>query len=50
VIRIVVPAKDVGGSHPLFSVTGVTATETTPGSTGNAVFNVIDSTAPYDVK
>jgi hypothetical protein len=49
-IRLVVPLKDVGGDRKLFSVTGVTATQSTPGSSGGTVFNVIDSTAPYDVR
>lgn len=48
-IRIVVPMKDVGGDRKLFSVTGLTATQNTPGSSGG-VFNVIDATAPYDLK
>jgi hypothetical protein len=50
-IRITVPASDVG-SRPtakLFSVTGVTATQTQSASSGTAIFNVIDSTPPYDV-
>jgi hypothetical protein len=49
-ITLVVPLKDVGGDRRLFSVTGLTATQSSPGSSGAAVFNVIDSTAPYDVK
>jgi hypothetical protein len=50
-ITITVPFKDVGGSTKaqLYSVTGVTATQTEPASTGAAIFNVIDSTPPYDV-
>ena len=48
-ITIQVPVQDVGGSAPLYSVTGVTATEVGPSSTGTAVFNVVDSTPPYDV-
>jgi hypothetical protein len=52
-ITIKVPVADVGGkaAHAkLYSVTGVTATQTEPSSSGKAVFNVIDSTAPYDVR
>ncbi len=49
-ITLTVPMADVGGSGSLYSVTGVAGTQTVPGSTGAAIFNVIDSTAPYDVK
>jgi hypothetical protein len=49
-ITIKVPVADVGGNGSIYSVTGVTATQTEPASIGNAIFNVIDSTAPYDVK
>jgi hypothetical protein len=48
-ITITVPFKDVPKGE-LYSVTGVTATQTESSSTGTATFNVIDSTAPYDVK
>ena len=48
-ITIKVPASDVGGSSSLNSATGVTATLTEPSSTGAAIFNVIDSTPPYNV-
>ncbi len=48
-IRLVVPMKLVGGDGKLFSVTGLTATQTAPGSSGGAVLNVIDSTAPFDL-
>jgi len=34
----------------LYGVTGLTATEVGPSSTGAELFNVIDSTPPYDVK
>ncbi|MHB1987411.1 MAG: hypothetical protein ACYCSF_05440 [Acidimicrobiales bacterium] len=55
-ITINVPAKDVGNSSAsllrLFSVTGMTVTQSEPsslsGSLAASVFNVIDSTAPYD--
>jgi hypothetical protein len=49
-ITIKVPVADVGGTGALYSVTGVTATEVGPSSTGAELFNVIDSTPPYDVK
>jgi hypothetical protein len=49
-ITLTVPMADVGGSGSLYSITGVTATQAEPGSTGAAIFNVIDSTAPYDLK
>ena len=34
----------------LYSVTGLTATQTQPSTTGTSIFNVIDSTPPYNVK
>jgi hypothetical protein len=49
-ITLTVPMADVGGSGSIFSVTGVTGTQNLAGSTGAAIFNVIDSTASYDVK
>ena len=49
-ITIKVPVGDVGGAGSLYSVTGLTATETDPSSTGTAIFNVIDSTPPYNVR
>ena len=49
-IKLTVPMADVGGSGSLYSVTGVTGTQSEPGSTGAAIFNVIDSTPPYNVK
>jgi hypothetical protein len=48
-ITLHVPFADVPGSGELYSVTGVTATAANPSSTGTALFNVIDSTQPYDV-
>lgn len=52
-ITIDVPAADVGNPSgsalPLFSVTGLTATQSLPAAAGQAVFNQIDATAPYDV-
>jgi hypothetical protein len=49
-ITIKVPVADVGGGGSIFSVTGLTATQTAASSTGTAIFNVIDSTPPYDVR
>jgi len=49
-ITIKVPVRDIGGHGSIYSVTGVTATQTEPSSSGTAIFNVIDSTAPYDVR
>jgi hypothetical protein len=49
-IRLVVPLKAVGGDRKLFSITALTATQTAPGSSGTSIFNVIDSTAPYDLR
>lgn len=53
IITITVPAKDVGdpsaAALELYSVTGLTATQSQPASTGSAVFNQIDATAPYDL-
>jgi hypothetical protein len=50
-ITLRVPVADVGRKPraKLYSVTGVTATQTEPSSSGKAIFNVIDSTQPYDV-
>jgi hypothetical protein len=48
-ITIKVPVADLA-TGPFYSVTGVTATQTFPSSTGDAIFNVIDSTPPYSVK
>jgi hypothetical protein len=50
-ITITVPAGDFGGySGPLYSATGITATELLPASTGAGVFNQIDATEPYDTR
>jgi hypothetical protein len=49
-ITLTVPIADVGGAGSLYSVTGVAGTQNEAGSTGAAIFNVIDSTSPYDVK
>jgi len=49
-ITIKAPLADVGKRRTrLDSVTGVTATQTQPAWSGKAIFNVIDSTGPYDV-
>lgn len=50
-ITILVPVADVGGATKgrLYSVTGLTGTQSEPSSTGKAIFNLIDSTPPYDV-
>ncbi|HZR32735.1 MAG TPA: hypothetical protein VFA76_12885 [Terriglobales bacterium] len=52
VITLNVPIADVGnnGTATLFSITGVTATQTAPSSSGNAIFNQINATAPFDFK
>lgn len=49
-ITILVPVKDVGGSTDptLYSVTAVTATQALSSTSGTGIFNVIDSTPPYD--
>jgi hypothetical protein len=49
-ITIKVPIGDIAGGGSLYSVTGLTATQTAPSSTGTAIFNVIDSTPPYFVR
>lgn len=51
-ITITVPISDVGNNPTgeLYSVTGLTGTQATSSSTGSSIFNVIDSTPPYDVK
>ncbi|MHB2023713.1 MAG: hypothetical protein ACYCO3_10335 [Mycobacteriales bacterium] len=50
-ITITVPAQDLGSpasGSALRSITGLTATQALPASSGNAIFNLIDATAPYD--
>ncbi len=53
IITVTVPAKDVGNPAAaalgLYSVTGLTATESQPASSGSAIFNQVDATAPYDL-
>jgi hypothetical protein len=48
-ITLHVPIADVPGGSCLYSVTGVTGTQTDSSSTCTSIFNVIDSTQPYDV-
>ena len=50
-ITLVVPVQDIGGKAdaPIFSATGVTATSTQP-SSSTSIFNVIDSTQPYNAR
>ena len=48
VITLTVPVADVGGSTaPLYSLTGLSVTQSTASST-TTVFNQIDATAPFD--
>jgi hypothetical protein len=49
-ITVTVPMADVGGAGSLYSVTALTGTQAEPGSSGAAIFNVIDSTPPYDLR
>ncbi len=47
--RITVPIADVGGSAgKLYSVTGVSVTQSTSSSAGTTIFNQIDATTPFD--
>jgi hypothetical protein len=50
VIKLVVPIADVGGNaaQKLYSLTGLTATQSTSSSTGDTIFNQIDATVPFD--
>jgi len=49
IITLTVPVADVGGAAPkLYSVTGLTATQSTPSSNGTTIFNQIDATGPFD--
>ncbi|HEX6504393.1 MAG TPA: hypothetical protein VF011_14210 [Terriglobales bacterium] len=49
IITLTVPIADVGGSATkLYSVTGLTVTQSTPSSTGTTIFNQIDATTPFD--
>jgi hypothetical protein len=51
-ITLTVPVADVGGSSKatLYSVTGLTATQATPASSGDTLFNIIDSSGAFDFK
>jgi hypothetical protein len=50
-ITLTVPVADVGGRSPeLYSITALTATQSTPASTGNTIFNPIDSSGAFDFK
>lgn len=50
VITLTVPIADVGGnaSATLYSITGLSVTQTAPSSTGTAIFNQIDATHAFD--
>ena len=50
-ITLTVPVADVAGNAQaiLYSITGLTLTQTTP-SSGNTLFNQIDATRPFDFK
>lgn len=50
VIKLLVPIADVGGNagQKLYSLTGISATQSTASSTGDAIFNQIDATVPFD--
>jgi hypothetical protein len=50
VITLIVPVADVGGNPnaTLYSITGLSVTQTEPSSTGTAIFNQIDATHPFD--
>jgi hypothetical protein len=52
VITLLVPVADVGGNPnaALRSITAVTATQSAPSSSGDAIFNPIDGTRPFDFK
>ena len=51
-ITLTVPITDVGGNSKatLYSVTALTVTQATSSSSGDTIFNQIDSTAPFDFK
>ena len=50
VITLTVPIADVGGNAnaTLYSITGLSVTQTTPSSSGTAIFNQIDATQAFD--
>jgi len=51
-ITLTVPVADVGGNPKatLFSITGLSVTQSTSSSTGDTIFNPIDATGPFDFK
>ena len=51
-ITLDVPVTDVGGNSKatLYSITGLTVTQSTPSSTGDTIFNPIDATRAFDFK
>ena len=51
-ITLTVPIADVGGNSKatLFSITGLSVTQSTSSSTGDTLFNPIDATGPFDFK
>jgi len=51
-ITLTVPIADVGGNSKatLFSITGLSVTQSTSSSTGDTIFNPIDATGPFDFK
>jgi hypothetical protein len=51
-ITLTVPITDVGGNSKatLYSVTALTVTQATSSSSGDTIFNQIDSSAPFDFK
>jgi hypothetical protein len=52
VITLTVPIADVGGNSKatLYSITGVSVTQTTSSSGGQTIFNQIDATRAFDFK
>lgn len=51
-IMLTVPVADVGGNFKatLYSLTGMTVTQATSSSSGDTLFHLIDSTAPFAFK
>jgi len=51
VITLTVPIGDVGGTTTtLYSISGITVTQSSPSSTGDTIFSAIDATKPFDFK
>jgi hypothetical protein len=52
VITLNVPVADVGGNRKatLFSITGLSATQATPSSSGDTIFNQINATGAFDFR